>query len=89
MGGGPPGMRGDPRMMRQQSGRHRGGAESDQWERGKPLPPMPGMQQGGYDRRGGPPRGMPGMPSGPLPQLHKTESAYKVGGWVGCWVGGP
>lgn len=73
---GPPGMRGDPRMGRQPSGR-RGGAEADQWERGKPLPPMPGMQFDG--RRGGPPPGMR-MPSGPIPQLHKTESAYKVGG---------
>lgn len=38
-------MRGDPRMMRQ--GSRRAGADGDQWERGKPLPPMPGMQQGG------------------------------------------
>lgn len=93
---GPPGMRGDPRMGRQPSGR-RGGAEADQWERGKPLPPMPGMQFDG--RRGGPPPGMR-MPSGPIPQLHKTESAYKVGGgtagslvalhprlWPGCLAG--
>jgi hypothetical protein len=54
------------------------GAEADQWERGKPLPPMPGgMQQ--YDgRRGGPPPGMRMMPGGPMQQLHKTDSAYKV-----------
>lgn len=52
------------------------GAEADQWERGKPLPPMPGMQQ--YDgRRGGPPPGMR-MAGGPMHQLHKTDSAYKV-----------
>ncbi len=118
--------------MRQ--GSRRGGVEADQWERGKPLPPMPGMQQvgglgcamresgcfvrpavcaaclghavhwwgtvpmvfcapsmphehratpaamlqGGYDNRRGPPPGMRPMPGGPLPQLHKTQSAYKV-----------
>lgn len=89
-GAGPPGMRGDPRLMgRQQSGRQRGGVDGDMWERGKPLPPMPGIPGGQqYDQRGGrgpPPgmRGMPGMGSGPLPRLHKTEAAYKVGGWVG------
>ena len=52
------------------------GAEADQWERGKPLPPMPGMQQGGGQQggyRGGPP-GMMGHGS----RLHKTDSAYKV-----------
>jgi hypothetical protein len=54
------------------------GVESDQWERGKPLPPMPNMPQ--YDgRRGGPPPGMRGGPGGPMGQLHKTDSAYKVG----------
>lgn len=51
------------------------------WARGQALPPMPGMPFGG---RGPPPgmRGPPGgymPPSGPLPALHRTESAYKVG----------
>ncbi|KAI3424276.1 hypothetical protein D9Q98_009630 [Chlorella vulgaris] len=81
--GGPPGMRGgDPRMMgRQPSGRQpRGGVEADQWERGKPLPPMPGMQQQYDNRRGGPPPGMAmGGRGGAMAQLHKTGNAYKVG----------
>jgi hypothetical protein len=56
------------------------GVEADQWERGKPLPPMPGMPP--YDgRRGGPPPGMR-MPSGPVPQLHKTDNAYKASRWA-------
>jgi len=73
MPGGPPGMRGG-------RGRGRGsstGIESDTWERGKALPPMPGNQYGGR----GPPPGMR-MPSGPLPALHKTGSAYKIGNVV-------
>ena len=49
-----------------------GGADSDTWERGKPLPPHP------YGGRGAPPPGMR-MPSGPLPALHKSEAAYKLG----------
>lgn len=44
------------------------------------------MLQGGYDNRRGPPPGMRPMPGGPLPQLHKTQSAYKVRG-RGCRVG--
>ena len=50
------------------------------WERGKPLPPLPqGMPGPGMDRdRRGPPPGIR-MPGGPLPVLHKTDSAYKVG----------
>ncbi len=73
MPGGPPGMRGG-------RGRGRGnptGIESETWERGKALPPMPGNQYGGR----GPPPGMR-MPSGPLPALHKTDSAYKIGNVV-------
>jgi translation initiation factor 4G len=75
MPGGPPGMRGG-------GGRGRGrgnptGIESETWERGKALPPMPGNQYGGR----GPPPGMR-MPSGPLPALHKTDSAYKIGNVV-------
>lgn len=71
---GPPGMRGPPRGP---PGRQRSmvGVDSDTWERGKALPPMP--QQVGYGARG-PPPGMR-MPSGPLPALHKSESAYKMG----------
>lgn len=70
--GGPPGMRGG----RQGSGRMRGpvGIDADIWERGKTLPPMPGVGYGGR----GPPPGMR-MPGGPLPALHKSESAYKMG----------
>ena len=74
-GGGPPGMRGGGR---QNSRRPQGGIDGDIWERGKALP---AMQQGGgnqgYGGRG-PPPGMR-MPGGPLPALHKTGSAYKIG----------
>ena len=58
------------------------GIDGDQWERGKALPPMPGMPYGG--RGMGPPPGMRGPPggympsAGPLPALHRTASAYKV-----------
>ena len=51
-----------------------GGIDGDIWERGKALPPMPGNQFAGR----GPPPGMR-MPTGPLPALHKTDSAYKIG----------
>lgn len=73
MPGGGPGGRGG-------RGRGRGnitGIESETWERGKALPPMPGNQYGGR----GPPPGMR-MPSGFLPALHKTDSAYKIGNVV-------
>ncbi len=46
--------------------------DSDTWERGKPLPP-----HAGYGGRG-PPPGMR-LPSGPLPALHRSDAAYKVG----------
>ncbi len=46
------------------------GADADTWERGKPLPP-----HSGYGR--GPPPGM--RVPGPLPALHKSDAAYKVG----------
>jgi hypothetical protein len=58
-----------------------GTIDADTWERGKALPPMPAtnnMPGMGYGGRG-PPPGMR-MPSGPLPALHKTDSAYKMGG---------
>ena len=67
---GPPGMRGGRGGARRQQG----GIDGDTWERGKALPPMPGNQYGGR----GPPPGMR-MSSGPLPALHKTDSAYKIG----------
>lgn len=55
------------------------------------MPHLHPMPQGGYDSRRGPPPGMRPMPGGPLPQLHKTQSAYKVrerAGWMavrGLW----
>lgn len=58
-----------------------GTIDADTWERGKALPPMPAGAPGmGYGGRG-PPPGMR-MSSGPLPALHKTGSAYKMGGTV-------
>lgn len=61
------------------------GVEADQWERGKPLPPMPGMQQQYDNRRGGPPPGMAmGGRGGAMAQLHKTGNAYKVRGYFCC-----
>lgn len=77
------GGRGPPdRMPSRQMSRGRSGMDGDMWARGQPLPPMPGMPHGG--RGMGPPPGMRGPPGGympsmgPLPALHKTESAYKV-----------
>jgi hypothetical protein len=61
-----------PPRGRGQGRQRQSGSESDTWERGKPLPPLPG-----YGGRG-PPPGMR-MPSGPLPALHKSDAAYKVG----------
>lgn len=69
---GPPGMRGRGAGRRPPPP---AGPDADTWERGKPLPPLRD-DRGGFDRRG--PPGMRG-PMGPLPALHKTDSAYKVG----------
>ena len=69
--GGPPGMRGG----RQNSRKATTGIDADTWERGRALPPLqPVAQYGGR----GPPPGIR-MPSGPLPALHKTDSAYRIG----------
>lgn len=59
---------------RQNSRRITTGIDADTWERGRALPPLPGAQFGGR----GPPPGIR-MSSGPLPALHKTESAYRIG----------
>ncbi len=65
------------------------GVDGDMWARGQAAPPMPGMPFGGGGRGMGPPPGMRGPPGGymgpggPLPALHRTQSAYKVRyGWL-------
>lgn len=68
-GVGGPSMRGG----RQSSRKMATGVDADVWERGRALPPLPG-QFGGR----GPPPGIR-LTSGPLPALHKTDSAYRVG----------
>ena len=71
----PPTPPGPPGMRSGRTNSRRPGAEADTWERGRPLPPMPGRTD---SFRGGPPPGM-SRSGGPLPALHRSQSAYRVG----------